>query len=196
MLRDVSTVVRAHRTDESFASIRLLQWIASSRVTALRKKRIHHGQTHRLSLRESVFVANLPSRKIDLSRRIGRQTWKDGSVVHGQRVLIVDGMHEIQQVLETVLAPRGLRVDWVRTHVQSIQGERADQPDILVIDAEASPLASAGANRVWKNVPQVILGSDEENPKANARHAHLSKPFQFPELIRAIERLLPAKSVE
>lgn len=117
-------------------------------------------------------------------------------MVHGQRVLVVDGMHEIQEVLETVLAPRGLRVDWVRTHVQSIQGERADQPDILVIDAEASPLASAGANRVWNNVPQVILGSDNANLKANARHAHLSKPFQFPELIRAIERLLPAKGIE
>lgn len=114
-------------------------------------------------------------------------------MVHGQRVLIVDGMHEIQEVLETVLAPRGLRVDWVRSQAETLPGERADQPDILVIDAEASPFASAGANRVWKNVPQVILGAEDTEPNFNARHTHLSKPFQFPELIRAIERLLPAK---
>jgi CheY-like chemotaxis protein len=129
-----------------------------------------------------------------LGSQSARQTGKDGSVVHGQRVLIVDGMHEIQEVLETVLAPRGLRVDWVRSQVQTLPGERADQPDILVIDAEASPHASAGANRVWKNVPQVILGAEDGNPHTNVQHAHLAKPFQFPELIRAIERLLPKKA--
>ncbi|MDB5391882.1 MAG: hypothetical protein JWM11_7528 [Planctomycetaceae bacterium] len=115
-------------------------------------------------------------------------------MIHGQRVLIVDGMHEIQEVLETVLAPRGLRVDWVRSQVQTLPGERADQPDILVIDAEASPFASAGANRVWNNVPQVILGGEDRESHSSGRHTHLSKPFQFPELIRAIERLLPKRS--
>ena len=112
-------------------------------------------------------------------------------MVYGQRVLIVNGMHEIQEVLETVLAPRGLRVDWVRTHSQILPGALPDQPDLLVIDAESSPLASAGANRVWKNVPQVILGGDDSAGHDTEQHTHLAKPFQFPELIRAIERLLP-----
>ena len=38
-----------------------------------------------------------------------RQTGKDGSVVNGQRVLVVDGMHEIQDVLRAVLAPLGFQ---------------------------------------------------------------------------------------
>lgn len=113
-------------------------------------------------------------------------------MVSGQRVLVVDGMHEIQEVLETVLAPRGMRVDWVRSQSQATPGERADRPDLLVIDAEASPSASAGANRVWKNVPQVILGGEDVAMVFNDKHTRLAKPFQFPELIRAIERLLPS----
>lgn len=116
-------------------------------------------------------------------------------MVNGQRVLVVDGMHEIQEVLQAVLAPRGLRVDWVRSHVQQHASEAADQPDILVIDAEALPINRPGETRHWNNVPQVILGADEDSETAddNAQHTYLSKPFQFPELIRAIENLLPAR---
>lgn len=116
-------------------------------------------------------------------------------MVNGQRVLVVDGMHEIQQVLHAILAPRGMRVDWVRSHVQQLDGGAADQPDILVIDAEALPIDPTGGTRLWNNVPQVILGADEESSTADvdAQHTHLSKPFQFPDLINAIEKLLPAK---
>lgn len=116
-------------------------------------------------------------------------------MVNGQRVLVVDGMHEIQEVLQAVLAPRGLRVDWVRSHVQQHGGGTADRPDILVIDAEALPIDGTGGARSWNNVPQVILGADEESETADSdnQHTYLSKPFQFPELIRAIEKLLPSR---
>lgn len=123
-----------------------------------------------------------------------RQTGKDGSVVNGQRVLVVDGMHEVQEVLHAVLAPRGLRVDWIRG--QQFSSGTADQPDIVVIDAEALPVEQNPGSRPWSHVPQVILGStDEETPTVDdAQHAYLSKPFQYPDLIQAIERLLPMKS--
>lgn len=116
-------------------------------------------------------------------------------MVNGQRVLVVDGMHEIQEVLQAVLAPRGLRVDWVRSHVQQHASGAADQPDILVIDAEALPINRTAETRDWNNVPQVILGADEDSETAdgNTQHTYLSKPFQFPELIQAIEKLLPAR---
>ena len=78
-----------------------------------------------------------------------RQTGKDGSVVNGQRVLVVDGMHEIQDVLRAVLAPRGLRVDWVRSHAQQLPGEAADRPDILVIDAETRSIPPSEKDRRW-----------------------------------------------
>ncbi len=116
-------------------------------------------------------------------------------MVNGQRVLVVDGMHEIQEVLQAVLAPRGLRVDWVRSHVQQHASGTADRPDILVIDAEALPIQQSGGTRHWNNVPQVILGADEDSSIADVddQHTYLSKPFHFPDLIRAIEKLLPAR---
>ena len=117
-------------------------------------------------------------------------------MVNGQRVLVVDGMHETQEVLQTVLAPRGMRVDWVRSHVQQLPGSGSGRPDILVIEATAMPVAGTAKNRDWKNVPKVILGADEatSNSDSDARHAYLESPFQFPDLIQAIERLLPVKA--
>ena len=116
-------------------------------------------------------------------------------MANGQRVVVVDGMHEIQEVLRAILAPRGLRVDWVRSHMQQLPGEAADRPDILVIDAEAHPVRAAQKNRQWSSVPQVILGADEDESQADSdtQHAYLNKPFLFPELIQAIERLLPKR---
>jgi DNA-binding response OmpR family regulator len=124
-----------------------------------------------------------------------RQTGKDGSVVNGQRVLVVDGMHEIQEVLHAVLAPRGLRVDWVRSHVQHHSSGTADCPDILVIDAEALPIQKSGGTRNWNNVPQVILGADQDSSTTDVdtQHTYLPKPFHYPDLIRAIEKLLPKR---
>jgi DNA-binding response OmpR family regulator len=103
-------------------------------------------------------------------------------------------MHEIQEVLHAVLAPRGLRVDWVRSHAEQFAGESADCPDILVIDAEALPISSSSTGRNWEHVPQVILGDgDAEATAAVPGQTYLSKPFQFPELIQVIENLLPTK---
>ncbi len=117
-------------------------------------------------------------------------------MVNGQRVLVIDGMHEIQEVLHTVLAPRGMQVDWVRSHAQQLPGEAAGRPDILVIDATALPISKSDKTRQWRNVPQVILGANEadSNADANDQHTYLNTPFQFPDLIRAIEQLLPGKA--
>ena len=116
-------------------------------------------------------------------------------MVNGQRVLVIDGMHEIREVLHTVLAPRGMQVDWVRSHVQQLPGEDG-RPDILVIDAAALPIHKTEKNRQWRGVPQVILGADEAASEADAddQHTYLNTPFQFPDLIRAIERLLPTEA--
>ncbi|MES2791337.1 MAG: hypothetical protein V4719_17100 [Planctomycetota bacterium] len=117
-------------------------------------------------------------------------------MVNGQRVLVIDGMHEIQEVLHAVLAPRGMQVDWVRSHVQQHPGEAAGRPDILVIDASALPINKSGKNREWRDVPQVILGADKAASSADedTQHTYLNSPFQFPDLIRAIERLLPIEA--
>ncbi|HVW01040.1 MAG TPA: response regulator [Planctomycetaceae bacterium] len=108
---------------------------------------------------------------------------------HGQRVLVVDGVSEIRDVLEAVLAPRGLQVEWMRSSVQSPL--TPDRPDILVIDAEAAPVDSRRAT--WDGVPQVIIGTPPRtSPTSDRCRQYLPKPFQYGELIEAIERLLPA----
>lgn len=117
-------------------------------------------------------------------------------VVSGQHVLVIDGLQEIQEVLRTVLAPRGMRVDWQRSHLQQIPGETADQPDLLIIDAEAAPNAPQQQHETWPNVPQVILGDSTDTRHLDAEAhcqgvTYLPKPFLFPQLIATIERLLP-----
>jgi CheY-like chemotaxis protein len=124
------------------------------------------------------------------------QTRKDGSVSNGQRVLVVDGLSDVQEVLQAVLEPRGLQVDWVRGQVQTHSSKETGRPDIVVIDAEAAPLAERQADD-WAGVPQVIIGSQRfpgpAGPPLSATRQYLAKPFQYNELIQAIERLLPRR---
>lgn len=107
-------------------------------------------------------------------------------MVNRQRVLVVDGMHEIQDVLRTVLAPRGLRVDWIRSHSQVVPNELESKPDLLVIDAETCIDRSE-----WRDVPQVLLEGDTAVEESDTSHSVLRKPFHFKALVAAIERLLP-----
>jgi CheY-like chemotaxis protein len=121
--------------------------------------------------------------------RTDGRTRKEGSVSHGQRVLVVDGVSEIRDVLEAVLAPRGLQVEWMRSSIQS--HDTPDRPDIVVIDAEATP--SDTRQTTWDGVPQVIIGTKPRSAATADRcRQYLPKPFQYGDLIQAIERLLPA----
>ena len=108
---------------------------------------------------------------------------------HGQRVLVVDGVSEIRDVLEAVLTPRGLQIEWIRSSVHATN--TPDRPDIVVIDAEAAPADSR--QTTWEGVPQVIIGTRPRSAATGDRcRQYLPKPFQYGELIQAIERLLPA----
>ena len=111
---------------------------------------------------------------------------------HGQRVLVVDGLSEVQEVLQAVLEPRGLRVDWVRNHVHSPSSPAQNRPDLVILDAEAIPDDLPPDD--WAGVPQVIIGGVAQavSPLGPQRQ-YLNKPFQYTELIRAIEQLLPRR---
>ena len=114
-----------------------------------------------------------------------------------QRVLVVDGLSETEQVLRAVLEPKGLEVDRVRgadTGAFS-PGRLAakERPSLVVLHVEGGPapiLTSDG----WQDVPRIVIGATKDAPPS--RHAtlehHLEKPFQYGELIRTIERLLAA----
>ncbi|MGH7201707.1 MAG: hypothetical protein ACREJB_13950 [Planctomycetaceae bacterium] len=106
----------------------------------------------------------------------------------GQRVLVVDGPSETGEVLKAVFEPRGLRVDRVRSHEG--HGSADAPPHVVVLHADESH-AHADEDAAWPSVPRVIIGSVRLSEEDEDRdHCRLDKPFQYRELIQAVERLL------
>lgn len=115
-------------------------------------------------------------------------------MTNGQRVLVVDGPAETEEVLKAVLEPQGLEINRIRTHLpQNFQD--ALPPHLVILHEEAngsSPVANA-----WPQVPRLIIGSitlpDRPRKTANEsdpREEYLSLPFHYRDLIHAVETLL------
>lgn len=98
----------------------------------------------------------------------------------GQQLLVVDGLTETKEVLKAVFEPRGLNVNRVRGDVEQQQ----NSPPNLVVLHEDAPTATH-----WKHVPRVVIGSKRFSV-ARADACYLRAPFQYPELIQAIESML------
>jgi DNA-binding response OmpR family regulator len=102
-------------------------------------------------------------------------------------VLLVDGAADTDAVLRAVLERRGARVRRTRSHLLAAQ---SDRPDVVVIDIDGG--SSCETERAFGATPQVVLGS--QRVAVDDEHARfLEKPFEFPELIRAVEELLDAR---
>jgi CheY-like chemotaxis protein len=108
-----------------------------------------------------------------------------------QRVLVVDGLSETEEVLRAVLEPRGLSVDRIRS--AATEELAAKRPSVMVLHLDEDP-ARAAAPAGWQNVPRIVIGATKVNDAcgASAREHYLEQPFQYGELIRTIERLLAA----
>jgi hypothetical protein len=115
--------------------------------------------------------------------------YTEGSrVVSGQRVVVVDGLAETEQVLKAVLEPRGLRVERIRAHASHTSDREKSAPNVLVLhsdDAQAK-------RRSWDGIPCVVIGSAAipESGRLRPDAHYLQKPFCYRELICAIEQLL------
>jgi CheY-like chemotaxis protein len=120
---------------------------------------------------------------------------RTGDVSNGQRVLVVDDVSDTEEVLRAVLEPRGVHVDRVRSARFALpDASTPTTPAVVVIDMEPSPVSGANDDRTasWDNVPQVIIGSIKL-PHRTGPHAerhYLAKPFEYAELIRAIEKFI------
>jgi hypothetical protein len=117
---------------------------------------------------------------------------KDDQVKSGHRVLVVDGLAETEEVLKAVLEPQGLEVNRIRRHFA--QGSLDSNPPHLVIlheDRQANP---ADSEESWPEVPRVVIGSvrQAQTPRTpnGSRAEYLAQPFQYGDLIRAVEDLL------
>jgi CheY-like chemotaxis protein len=117
---------------------------------------------------------------------------KESRVTAKQRVLVVDGLSETEEVLRAVLEPRGLSVDRIRSAAtEELAAKR--RPSVMVLHLDDDPVRAA-APAGWQNVPRIVIGATKVNDArgASAGEHYLEQPFQYGELIRTIERLLAA----
>jgi DNA-binding NtrC family response regulator len=105
-----------------------------------------------------------------------------------RRVLVIGGASDTDTVLKAVLEPRGATVERRRSHCVATRNDASPCPRVVVIDMDAEPDA-VSTTLHWKSSGRVLIGSHEPALVAD-RERFLAKPFQFPELVRAIEDLL------
>lgn len=110
-------------------------------------------------------------------------------MVSGQRVVVVDGLAETEEVLKAVLEPRGLRVERIRAHATQTSDRDSSAPNVLVLHADDAVQAK---RRSWDGIPCVVIGSADisDSNRLSGDSRYLQKPFCYRELILAIEQLL------
>ena len=112
-------------------------------------------------------------------------------------VLVVDEISDTADVLQAVLEPRGVAVNRVRRLMEPAARDAAGRPSVMVLDAESLGGSALPSGKDWKSIPQVIIGTirisgpeSEDDRLANPERRYLQKPFQFAELVQAIESLI------
>lgn len=109
----------------------------------------------------------------------------------GHRVLVVDGLAETEEVLKAVLEPQGLSVNRIRRH-QAVTGNASNPPHLVILH-EDHRAPAVESDDSWPDVPRVIIGSVSARPPSASqasRAEFLAQPFQYGDLIRAVEQLL------
>ena len=105
----------------------------------------------------------------------------------GQRVLVVDGIEETQEVLKAVLEPRGVTVNRTDGWTAGQDGSNTSA-DVVVLDADRESV-SLQADAMGS--ARVLIGSMEvSDTSEHSTQRYLQKPFHYGELVRAIENLL------
>ncbi len=106
-----------------------------------------------------------------------------------RQVLVIDGPSETATVLQAILERRGTVVQRTRTQGLRESWNAATGPDVVVVDVDSAQQAASTQPQVWQTTPHVVIGSHRVMVD-DAHTRFLQKPFQFPELIRAVEDLL------
>lgn len=100
-----------------------------------------------------------------------------------QHVLVVDGLEETETVLRAVLEPRGCQVNRIRAYQpEQATPPRMPAPSVIVVHSQGNDYSSTVTN--WADVPRVVIGD------SSSGESDLPRPFEYRELIGAIERAL------
>ena len=111
---------------------------------------------------------------------------KDGGVNSAPHVLVIDGTSDTEAVLKAVLEPRGTQVERTRGANVQKRTEETAAPHVVVIDLDDE---SADATTLKFGESHRILIGSVKTP-VDDQDRFLSKPFQYPDLLRTIEDLL------
>lgn len=107
---------------------------------------------------------------------------------YGQSILVIDGLSETTEVLKAVFEPRGHSVNRVRQ--TQLSEPRAAQPSVVVWHASDADDRSRQCR--FDSVPQIVIGKACVTDSPQTRR--LSQPFQYRELLQAVESALQTSS--
>ena len=111
---------------------------------------------------------------------------KDGGVNSAPHVLVIDGTSDTEAVLKAVLEPRGTQVERTRGAKARRLHDNLTNPHVVVIDLDDESADATASYFVESH--RILIGS--VNTSRESQDRFLSKPFQYPELLRTIEDLL------
>jgi hypothetical protein len=111
-------------------------------------------------------------------------------VTREHRLVVVDRFPDTADVLRAVFEPRGIEVERRRRPLGA--GPADSSAELFVFDVESVHASHAQAGD-WPAGPRVVIGPGalpETREAHKATSTYLAKPFEYAELIRAIEQLL------
>ncbi len=118
-------------------------------------------------------------------------------------VLIADDSPTLRRIVTTVLERAGFEVVTAEDGVEAVQGVFRHQPDVVILDVQMPRLSGYVAARLlkddWQTAETPILlltsldaASDRYWGKQNGADRFLTKDFEAPELVRAVQEVLAA----
>lgn len=118
-------------------------------------------------------------------------------MIGGQRVLLIDGLDETEQVLKAVLEPRGTRIDRLCCDQMPQDASAVERPDVVIVheNTVTSDAVTSDAES-WRDVPRIVIGSvkSADRQSSSVDEHCLPRLFQYRDLIEAVERLLAKPS--
>ena len=122
----------------------------------------------------------------------------------GISILVVDDNEAVREAIAVMLLGRGYRCESAKNGIEALQRARQSRFDAVVTDLEMPAMDGIALTRklrqYFPDLPVMIMtGCSDDDCKEIAFRAgareFLSKPFDLPDLIRKLHRILPGHNL-
>jgi CheY-like chemotaxis protein len=122
----------------------------------------------------------------------------------GISILVVDDNEAIREAIVVILLGRGYRCESAKNGIEAMQRARQNRFDAVLTDLEMPRMDGIALTReLWQSFPElpviIMTGNSDDDCKEIAFRAgardFLSKPFDLPDLIRKLHRMLPGHNL-